>query len=227
MIDTTFAEKKLQPGFTFRIVEAIKSTKVQPISTKPLLPFIGSATVGIVLTFMLFNQFLRPVATPGDLTSSPLPSEIQMSMFGEIPVELMVEASKPPTVLGERGTGVVGNSPEQPRQMNAANVKNSKTEIPASYKLANGLTVILRPVPSSNQVAIVVLYDLGATTTRSGSPAERTCSNTCIAPPQRATRQHATPCSFRNAMLLAETHKQGPTTLFLRASSKQNNSLRS
>ncbi len=161
MIDTTFAEKKLQPGFTFRIVEAIKSTKVQPISTKPLLPFIGSATVGIVLTFMLFNQFLRPVATPGDLTSSPLPSEIQMSMFGEIPVELMVEASKPPTVLGERGTGVVGNSPEQPRQMNAANVKNSKTEIPASYKLANGLTVILRPVPSSNQVAIVVLFDLG------------------------------------------------------------------
>ena len=161
MIDTTFAEKKLQPGFTFRIVEAIKSTKVQPISTKPLLPFIGSATVGIVLTFMLFNQFLRPVATPGDLTSSPLPSEIQMTMFGEIPVELMVEASKPPTVLGERGTGVVGNSPEQPRQMNAANVKNSKTEIPASYKLANGLTVILRPVPSSNQVAIVVLFDLG------------------------------------------------------------------
>ena len=161
MIDTTFAEKKLQPGFTFRIVEAIKSTKVQPISTKPLLPFIGSATVGIVLTFMLFNQFLRPVATPGDLTSSPLPSEIQMSMFGEIPVELMVEASKPPTVLGERGTGVVGNSPEQPRQMNAANVKNSKTEIPASYKLDNGLTVILRPVPSSSQVAIVLLYDLG------------------------------------------------------------------
>ena len=46
MMDTTFAEKKLQSSFTFRIVEAIKSTKVQPVSTKPLLPFIGSATVG-------------------------------------------------------------------------------------------------------------------------------------------------------------------------------------
>ncbi len=161
MIDTTFAEKKLQSGFTFRIVDAIKSTKVQPISTKPLLPFIGSATVGIVLTFMLSNQFLRPVATPGDFTSSPLPSEIQMTMFGEIPVELVADASKPPTVLGERGTGVVGNSHEQPRQMNAAAVKISKTEIPASYKLDNGLTVILRPVPSSSQVAIVLLYDLG------------------------------------------------------------------
>ena len=161
MIDTTFAEKKLQSGFTFRIVEAIKSTKVQPISTKPLLPFIGSATVGIVLTFMLFNQFLRPVATPGDLTSSPLPSEIQMTMFGEIPVELVAEGVKPPTVLGESGTGVVGNSPEQPRPMNVADVKISNSEIPAPYELDNGLTVILRPVPTSSQVAIVVLFDLG------------------------------------------------------------------
>lgn len=122
MINTTFAGEKLQSGFTFRIVEAIKSTKVQPISTKPLLPFIGSATVGIVLTFMLFNQFLRPVATPGDLASSPLPIEIQMTMIGEIPVELVAEATKPPTVFGERGSGVDGNSPAQPQQMNAADV---------------------------------------------------------------------------------------------------------
>ena len=122
MINTTFAGEKLQSDFTFRIVEAIKSTKVQPISTKPLLPFIGSATVGIVLTFMLFNQFLRPVATPGDLASSPLPIEIQMTMVGEIPVELVAEATKPPTVFGERGSGVDGNSPAQPQQMNAADV---------------------------------------------------------------------------------------------------------
>ena len=161
MMNTTFAEKKLQSSFTFRIVEAIKSTKVQPISTKPLLPFIGSATVGIVLTFMLFNQFLRPVATPGDLSSSPLPSEIQMTMFGEIPVELVAEGANPPAVLGERGTGVIGNSPDQPRPMNAADVKISETEKPAPYELDNGLTVILRPVPTSSQVAIVVLYDLG------------------------------------------------------------------
>ena len=161
MIDTTFSEKKLQSSFTFRIVEAIKSTKVQPISTKPLLPFIGSATVGIVLTFMLFNQFLRPVATPGDLTSSPLPSEIQMIMFGEIPVELVAEGTNPPAVLGERGTGVIGNSPDQPRPMNAADVKISSSEIPAPYKLDNGMTVILRPVAASSQVAIVVLFNVG------------------------------------------------------------------
>lgn len=161
MIDTTFTEKKLQSGFTFRIVEAIKSTKVQPISTKPLLPFIGSTAVGIVLTFMLFNQFLRPVATPGDLSSSPLPSEIQMTMFGEIPVELVAEGTNLPAVLGERGTGVIGNSPDQPRPMNAGTVKISETEIRAPYKLSNGLTVILRPVATSSQVAIVVLFDLG------------------------------------------------------------------
>ncbi len=160
MIDTTFTERKLQSGFTFRIVEAIKSTKVQPISTKPLPAFIGSAAVGIVLTFMFFSQLLRPAAARGDLASSPYPSDIQMTMIGEIPVELVADASKPPTVAGEPGTGVVGNSPGQPSSMNAA-ATISNSEIPTPYKLDNGLTVILRPVPTSSQVAVVVLFNLG------------------------------------------------------------------
>ena len=161
MMDTTFGEKKLQSGFTFRIVEAIKSTKMQPVSTKPLLPFIGSAAVGIVLTIMLFNQFFVPIAPLGDLISSPLPSETQIIALGEIPVELIVEVTKPPAVFGERGMGDVGNSPEQPSRMNAADVKISNAEIPAPYKLDNGLTIILRPVPTANQVALVVLFNLG------------------------------------------------------------------
>ena len=161
MMDTTFGEKKLQSNFTFRIVEAIKSTKMQPVSTKPLLPFIGSAAVGIVLTIMLFNQFFVPIAPLGDLISSPLPSETQIIALGEIPVELIVEVTKPPAVFGERGTGDVGNSPEQPSRMNAADVKISNAEIPAPYKLDNGLTIILRPVPTANQVALVVLFNLG------------------------------------------------------------------
>ena len=161
MMDTTFAEKKLHPSFTFRIVEAIKSTKVQPVSTKPLLPFIGSATVGIVLTVMLFSKIFVPIAPLGDLTSSPLPSETQIIALGEIPVEFIVDASKPPAVLGERGTGVVGYSPEQPSRMNAAATNSSNTEIPAPYQLDNGLTIILRPVPTANEVALVVLFNLG------------------------------------------------------------------
>ena len=161
MMNTTFAENKLHSGFTFRIVEAIKSTKVQPISTKPLLPFIGSATVGIVLTVMLFSQFFAPIAPLGDLTSSPFPSETQITMLGEIPVELIADASKPPAVFGERGTGAAGNSPEQTSRLNAAAVKISDAETPAPYKLDNGLTIILRPVPTANQVALVVLFNLG------------------------------------------------------------------
>ena len=129
MMDTTFGEKKLQSNFTFRIVEAIKSTKMQPVSTKPLLPFIGSAAVGIVLTIMLFNQFFVPIAPLGDLISSPLPSETQIIALGEIPVELIVEVTKPPAVFGERGTGDVGNSPEQPSRMNAADVKISNRRL--------------------------------------------------------------------------------------------------
>ena len=161
MMNTTFAEKQLHSGFTFRIIEAIKSTKIQPVSTKPLLPFISSATVGIVLTIMLFSKFFFTVAPHGDMTSAPLPSETQITALGEIPIELIVDAVKPPTVFGAHGTGVIGNSPEQPSQINAANVETSNTEIPAPYKLDNGLTIILRPVPVANEVALVVLYNLG------------------------------------------------------------------
>ena len=161
MMNTTFAERKLHSGFTFRIIEAIKSTRIQPISTKPLFPFIGSATVGIVLTVMLFSQFFVPVAPLGDLTSSPLPSETEITALGEIPVELIVDASKPPVIFGEHGMGVIGNSPEQPGRLNAAVVKKSDAEIPAPYKLDNGLTIILRPVPTASQVALVVLFNLG------------------------------------------------------------------
>ncbi len=161
MIDTAFTAKKLQSGFTFRIVEAIKSTKVQSISTKPWFPFIGSAAVGIVLTFMLFSQLLRPAAAHGGLTSSLHPSDIQMTIIGGIPVELLADASKPPTVAGGRATEVEGDSPGQPSSMNATADTISNSEIPAPYKLDNGLTVILRPVPTSSQVAVVVLFNLG------------------------------------------------------------------
>ena len=123
MIDTTFTEKKLQSGFTFRIVEAIKSTKVQPISTKPCLRLIVSAVVGFFLTLMLFDQFLRPAAAHGE--------------------------------------GVIGDSPDQTGPMNPAGSEISETGIPAPYQLDNGLTVILRPVPTSSQAAVVVLFDLG------------------------------------------------------------------
>ena len=161
MMNTTFAEKQLHSGFTFRIIEAIKSTKIQPVSTKPLLPFISSATVGIVLTIMLFSKFFFTVAPHGDIISSPLPSKTQITALGEMPIELILDAVKPPAVFGAHGMGVIGNSPEQPSQINAANVQTSNAEIPAPYKLDNGLTIILRPVPTADQVALVVLYNLG------------------------------------------------------------------
>ena len=34
-------------------------------------------------------------------------------------------------------------------------------ETPGPYKLDNGLTVILRPVPTANSVAFVLLYNIG------------------------------------------------------------------
>ena len=45
--------------------------------------------------------------------------------------------------------------------MAVAATEISDVEIPAPYKLDNGLTIILRPVPAANEVAFVVLFNLG------------------------------------------------------------------
>ena len=55
----------------------------------------------------------------------------------------------------------MGNLLEQPGQLNATVVKMSDAEAPAPYKLDNGLSIILRPVPTANQVALVMLFNLG------------------------------------------------------------------
>ena len=52
MIRTTLAERKLQPGFTARVVELIKDTKIQTPPHKTALP-LGLSAVGGVIVLLL------------------------------------------------------------------------------------------------------------------------------------------------------------------------------
>jgi hypothetical protein len=49
MMSKTYEQQKLQPSFTFRIVEMVKRIKIKPAPSKPLLPVGLSAATGIVL----------------------------------------------------------------------------------------------------------------------------------------------------------------------------------
>ncbi|MBC8235469.1 hypothetical protein H8E77_38470 [bacterium] len=105
MMSTTYDQQKLQPGFTFRIVEMVKHIKIQsaPRST-PWLPFSLSAATGIVLTVLMFSPHLISLTPLGALLGSPMPSETKVMAVSELPVDVL-EISEITFLSSEQGDG--------------------------------------------------------------------------------------------------------------------------
>jgi len=116
MISTTFDQQKLQPSFTFRIVEMVKRIKIKPAPSKPLLPLGLSAATGIVLTVMMLSPHLISLTLFGALLGSPLPSETKVTQVGELPVDVL-DISEITFLSSDRGDGDSGA--ENPNQQNA------------------------------------------------------------------------------------------------------------
>jgi len=105
MMSTTYAQQKLQPSFTFRIVEMVKHIKIQPAPrSTPWLPFSLSAATGIVLTVLMFSSHLISLTPLGALLGSPLPSETKVMAVGELPVDVL-ELSEIMFLSNEKGDG--------------------------------------------------------------------------------------------------------------------------
>ena len=105
MMNTTYDQQKLQPGFTFRIVEMVKHIKIQPAPrSTPLLPFGLSAATGIVLTVLMFSPHLISLTPLGALLGSPMPSETKVMEVGELPVDVL-EISEITFLSNEQGDG--------------------------------------------------------------------------------------------------------------------------
>jgi len=100
----TYDQHKLQPGFTFRIVELVKHIKIQPAPHAPWLPFGLSAATGIVLTVLMFSPHLLLLTPLGALLGSPLPSETTVMEYGELPVDVL-EISEITFLSSEQGDG--------------------------------------------------------------------------------------------------------------------------
>jgi len=106
MMGDTFDQKKLSVSFTFRIVEAIKRVRVQPVSPKAL-PWGMSLATGIIITFLTLGQHFNIINPIGMMRGSPLPSMTKVLKVGEIPVDV-VNISNAPVISSQRwdGTGI-------------------------------------------------------------------------------------------------------------------------
>jgi len=66
MMSTTYEGQKLQPSFTFRIVEMVKQIKIQSAPRTPRQPWRLLATTGIVLIILSFSPHLISLSLRGD-----------------------------------------------------------------------------------------------------------------------------------------------------------------
>ena len=118
MMSKTYDQQRLQPSFTFRIVEMVKHIKIQPAPrSTPLLPFGLSAATGIVLTILSFSPHLISLTPLGALLGSPMPSETKVMEVGELPVDVL-DISEITFLSSERGDGD-GGAKKLPNPQNA------------------------------------------------------------------------------------------------------------
>ena len=117
MMTATFEGHRLQPSFTFRIVEMMKETKIQPAPHSPALP-LGLSITGILIVALLsFTVPFSPLFPMGQWIGSALPSKMQVPEIGVIPVDT-IEITEITILSSEKGDGDFGQKPK-PDPMNA------------------------------------------------------------------------------------------------------------
>ncbi len=118
MMNTTFEAQKLRGGFTFRILEAVKRIKIQPMPRTAGLPWGLSLAASVIVAALTLNPHINitnPAFTP---SGSPLPAEAKVLKTGEIPVDIL-EVSQVSVLASKQGDGEDGG-PKLPELHNAA-----------------------------------------------------------------------------------------------------------
>lgn len=115
MMNMAFDGQRLKAGFTFRIVEAIKRIKIQPVSQVKGLPWGLSLGAGLIFAILIIGQYI-PFNLPDIAMGLPLPSDTKILKVGEIPVD----AVKVSTIasIADKGDGK-GLAPDPKGQENA------------------------------------------------------------------------------------------------------------
>ena len=104
MMGTAFENQRLRASFTFRIVEAIKRIKIQPVSQPKSLPWGISLATGLLITILSINPILTLLDHIGTPAYLPLPAESKVLKIGEIPVDV-VKTTNTPILSSSIGKG--------------------------------------------------------------------------------------------------------------------------
>jgi len=115
MMSETFDQQRLKAGFTFRIVEAVKHIKIQPVSPIKSVPWILSLAAGVIFGVLSLGSGIKlPDLLPAPM-SSPLPEKSGLIMTGEFPLYLMMTPEMS-ILSGKQGDGSGGESNRPTRQ---------------------------------------------------------------------------------------------------------------
>jgi RNA polymerase sigma factor (sigma-70 family) len=102
MMDTAFEGQKLPAGFTFRIVEAVKRIKIEPMPRMAGLPWGLSLAAGIIVTVLSLNPHVSMTSDMAVPAGSPLSAEAKALETGEIAVDIL-KASEISIIAGKQG----------------------------------------------------------------------------------------------------------------------------
>lgn len=89
MMETTFEHRKLQPGFTFTVVEMIKQAKIQPHPRMTPLPLGFSVAAGLAVVLLSLAVRVSPLYSVGEWIASTLPSQTRVAEVEVSPVQVV------------------------------------------------------------------------------------------------------------------------------------------
>lgn len=120
MMSQTLEGQRLQASFTFRIVEAVRHIKINPMPRATTLPWGMSVAAGVIFTILSLNPHLTVFDPVNISAGSPFSSEAGILKAGEITVDLMNITSMP-TLVGAHENGIEAN-PNQKAMLMAPRV---------------------------------------------------------------------------------------------------------
>ena len=89
MMETTFEHHKLQPGFTFTVVEIIKQANIHPHSRMKPLPLGFSVAAGLAVVLIGLSGRVSPLYSVGEWVASTLPSQTRVPEVEVSPVQVV------------------------------------------------------------------------------------------------------------------------------------------
>jgi RNA polymerase sigma factor (sigma-70 family) len=117
MMGKTFETQRLPIGFTFRIIEAVKRIKIDPVSIGKGVPWGLSLATGLLIAILGLNpQFMKMVQI--DLTNLAVSGESSVLETGDFPVDI-AKISENPFLANQEGANNGKSASDNPLIQNA------------------------------------------------------------------------------------------------------------